>query len=64
MLVCFSVGVIAIVTMRFYLIWENKRRDRRDAEIGEVQGEYRLSDAMLNLVDKTDMELLQFRYVY
>lgn len=64
MLVCFSVGVIAILAMRSYLIWENKRRDRRAAEIGEVQGEYQLPEAMLNLVDKTDTELVQFRYVY
>lgn len=64
MLVCFSVGVIAVLFMRFYLVWENTRRDKRAAEAGENQAEYEVPAAMLNLIDKTDMELLRFRYVY
>lgn len=65
-LVCFSCSTILIFVFRFYLMWENKKRD---AAVGEpsqtiqIDGE-RISTSALNLLDKTDRDLPQFRYVY
>jgi hypothetical protein len=57
MLVCFGVGVFVILGMRFYLIWENKRRDARE---GFSDGH--IEDAMN--VDLTDRRIPGYRYVY
>lgn len=60
MLICYGIGVLTCFALRYYLIWENKRRD----SIGEILetgvGDY----VPLNLLDKTDKEIPQFRYVY
>lgn len=65
MLVCFSAGVCFCMGLRFYLIWENKRRDCMGEPAVVVLGGVEVEGtAALNLLDKTDKELLQFRYVY
>ncbi|KAH9223914.1 major facilitator superfamily domain-containing protein [Leptodontidium sp. 2 PMI_412] len=65
MLVCFSAGVFFCFGLRFYLIWENKRRDAMgDAPVLTIDGVEVEGTAALNLLDKTDRELLQFRYLY
>lgn len=46
--------------LRYYLVWENKRRD----SIGEELDTGVENDVSLNLLDKTDKEIPQFRYVY
>lgn len=60
MLICFGATLVISLALRFYLIWENRRRDR----VGHVNG----GDSAENLdavaLDKTDKELLEFRYVY
>lgn len=73
MLVCFVLGIIFSVALRVYYIWENKRRDGK-AGMGNgglggnadfAEAEVRQESAlMLNLQDKTDRTLTQFRYVY
>lgn len=72
MLVCFVLGIIFSVALRVYYIWENKRRDGK-AGVGNgglggnadfAEAELRQESAlMLNLQDKTDRTLTQFRYV-
>ncbi|KAH8884206.1 putative MFS allantoate transporter [Thozetella sp. PMI_491] len=65
-LVCFSASIVIILSLRVYLIWENKKRDALgpvtegvdvDAAPVEVLDEN-------NISDKTDREMPQFRYVY
>ncbi|KKK14657.1 hypothetical protein P175DRAFT_0484744 [Aspergillus ochraceoroseus IBT 24754] len=65
MLVCFAASAIICVVLRFYLIWENKKRDALGdvPEIVEIDG-IPVPVGSLNLIDKTDRELHQFRYVY
>ncbi|KAF4546006.1 Major facilitator superfamily [Lasiodiplodia theobromae] len=73
MLICFVLGIIFSIALRVYYIWENKRRDGKaavgsdglggNADIAEA--EIRQESAiMLNLLDRTDRDLPQFRYVY
>ncbi|EKG20967.1 Major facilitator superfamily [Macrophomina phaseolina MS6] len=73
MLVCFVLGIVFSVGLRFYYIWENKRRDSKsgmgDGGLGGnadlAEAEVRQESAlMLNLQDKTDRTLTQFRYLY
>ncbi|KAH9226009.1 hypothetical protein K456DRAFT_43413 [Colletotrichum gloeosporioides 23] len=60
MLICYGIGVLTCFALRYYLIWENKRRD----SIGEVLDVGVGDHVPLNLLDKTDKEIPQFRYVY
>ncbi|KAJ3943295.1 uncharacterized protein N0V96_006215 [Colletotrichum fioriniae] len=60
MLICYSLGVLMCFVLRYYLVWENKRRD----SIGEELDTGVENDVSLNLLDKTDKEIPQFRYVY
>lgn len=59
MLVCYVAGVILCLVLRFYLMWENRRRDK--AAGGAVQP---VDTEAINLADLTDMEIKEFRYVY
>ncbi|CAI7615524.1 hypothetical protein N7533_008537 [Penicillium manginii] len=60
MLICFGITFCIPIALRFYLIWENRRRDRLDqGNIGDS-----IEDLNAALLDKTDKELLHFRYVY
>ncbi|KAL6244912.1 hypothetical protein RBB50_008440 [Rhinocladiella similis] len=56
--ICFGIATVAMVTLRFVIIFENKRRDK-------VQGEapaQHYEDRSIN--DLTDKENLNFRYLY
>ncbi|KAJ5825294.1 Major facilitator superfamily domain general substrate transporter [Penicillium riverlandense] len=64
MLVCFSVSAIISLLIRFYCIWENRKRDAAAAAVNLEQDGVPVSWAAFNLTDKTDRELHQFRYVY
>lgn len=63
MMTCLSIGLILSLVMRFYLMWENKRRDARDANESADSGP-QLTNAELNQSDQTDQKMRQFRYVY
>ncbi|KND87788.1 putative transporter [Tolypocladium ophioglossoides CBS 100239] len=61
MLVCFGVGFVTCITLRLNLIWENRRRDQAGGAALESETD---TGVMLNMMDKTDREIPQFRYVY
>ena len=63
--VCLASSIIIIIALRFYLIWENNKRNQQGEvpAIVEVDG-VQVPIGVLNLLDKTDRELYQFRYVY
>lgn len=63
-MICLALGFGFALVMRYYLIWENHRRDKAmasddDAAIPDAERDY-----LVNLMDKTDKEITQFRYVY
>ncbi|KAL4875013.1 major facilitator superfamily domain-containing protein [Aspergillus karnatakaensis] len=60
MLICFAVSFVVSLALRYYLIWENRRRDR----LGNVNADTAVEDLDAAVLDKTDMEITQFRYVY
>ncbi|KAL4865238.1 hypothetical protein BDV12DRAFT_154653 [Aspergillus spectabilis] len=60
MLICFGICLAISLVLRYYLIWENRRRDR----LGHVATGDSVEDLDAAILDKTDKELLQFRYVY
>lgn len=60
MMICFGITLVICTSLRFYLIWENRRRDR----LGFVDSGKSFEELEAALFDKTDKELLQFRYVY
>ncbi|KAF4944502.1 hypothetical protein FSARC_14656 [Fusarium sarcochroum] len=56
-MICLGIATVFCMTLRFYLVWVNKKRDNA-GEVLDVPLEG------LNPSDKTDWEILQFRYVY
>ncbi|OJJ07771.1 hypothetical protein ASPVEDRAFT_374466 [Aspergillus versicolor CBS 583.65] len=60
MMICFAVGFVIPLALRYYLIWENRRRDR----LAPVEDGISAEDLDAAVLDKTDKEILQFRYVY
>ncbi|KAH7012470.1 uncharacterized protein B0I36DRAFT_369630 [Microdochium trichocladiopsis] len=62
MMLCFGLGFAACVALRFYLPWQNRRRDRADG-MHEIEANG-AAHGSLNLMDKTDKEIPQFRYLY
>ncbi|KAJ5990749.1 hypothetical protein N7499_011295 [Penicillium canescens] len=65
MLVCFACSAILSISLRFYCIWENRKRDAAATAAREhPEDSASMPSAYLNLTDKTDRELPQFRYVY
>ncbi|KAJ5518063.1 Major facilitator superfamily domain general substrate transporter, partial [Penicillium expansum] len=65
MVVCFAFSAFITVILRFYCIWENKKRDSMHIpEEGFGEDGEPVGLASLNLTDKTDREMHQFRYVY
>lgn len=60
MLICFGVSFVIPIGLRFYLVWENRRRDR----MGQGTVTDSLDDMDAAFLDKTDKELSHFRYVY
>lgn len=61
MLICYGVGVLACVVLRIYLIHENKRRDQA-VEPG-LRNEA-TTIQLAQVLDKTDKEIPEFRYIY
>lgn len=59
MLVCYAAGIVLCMVLRFYLVWENRRRDK--AAGGAVQ---LVDTEAINQADLTDKEIAEFRYVY
>ncbi|KAL2840392.1 MFS general substrate transporter [Aspergillus pseudoustus] len=65
MLVCLSLGVILILGLRFYLIWENKRRATQLAAAAAASNTTVLDETVdLHLLDQTDYQMLSYVYVY
>ncbi|KAL4808288.1 major facilitator superfamily domain-containing protein [Aspergillus unguis] len=62
MLICFGVSLVIALALRFYLTWENRRRDRLGH--GYTDTDLPSEDLDAAVLDKTDKELLHFRYVY
>ena len=60
MLICFVISLVLSLCLRYYLIWENNRRDR----LGHMDSGDSFEPLDATILDKTDKELLQFRYVY
>lgn len=59
MLGCLSLGIVLIIGMRMYLIWQNTRRSEKLAG-GPVQTD----STKLYISDRTDGEMLDYQYVY
>ncbi|CAI7593544.1 unnamed protein product [Penicillium crustosum] len=65
MVVCFACSAILSMLLRFYCIWENKKRDNIHIPSDDFEEDIDPAVlASLNLTDKTDREMHQFRYVY
>ncbi|KAB8261851.1 major facilitator superfamily domain-containing protein [Aspergillus pseudonomiae] len=60
MLICFVISLVLSFCLRYYLIWENNRRDR----LGHMDSGDSFEPLDATILDKTEKELLQFRYVY
>lgn len=54
----FCLGSFWMLCLRFYLVWQNKRRDRKEADIDTVG-----QREMMLMEDKTDWEVPGCRYV-
>lgn len=61
-MICLGLGIVLTLVFRFYLSWINRTRDRTAAVEADVVVDS--AGIMVNLMDKTDKELEQFRYVY
>ncbi|KAF1976475.1 MFS general substrate transporter [Bimuria novae-zelandiae CBS 107.79] len=60
-LVFFCATLVCTIALRYYMIWEN---NRRDAHYGKVETVEDLTDGMrIGMHDKTDLENVDFRYV-
>ncbi|KAJ3498420.1 hypothetical protein NLG97_g1143 [Lecanicillium saksenae] len=59
MLVCYGAGIVLCMVLRFYLMWENKRRDKAAGNVVQL-----VDTEAINQADLTDMEIAEFRYVY
>lgn len=61
---CFCACFAVAVSLRFYLIWENKRRDKKYGTVSmEGTEEERLEGILNGMKDQTDLVNKQFRYV-
>lgn len=52
---------VSVIFLRFYLVWQNKKKERLLREAGFDPAADNLSHAF---EDRTDQENLHFRYVY
>lgn len=57
-MICYAIGLVASAVLRFYLMWENARRDK-SADPISADGAVEATS-----VDKTDKQLPTFRYLY
>ena len=53
--------MVLSIALRFYLIWENKRRDNKTGAVVDLAED---QIGVMNLADATDKEIASFRYVY
>ncbi|KAH8687311.1 major facilitator superfamily domain-containing protein [Tricladium varicosporioides] len=63
---CFSISIIMILGLRFYLFWENKRRDKAQGIHIDAEDSREIdlhTDKALAALDETDWENKSFRYV-
>ena len=61
MIICFAAALVLSIILRIYLIWENRRRDKKTGVVSDItEDQIRASD----LTDATDKEIPHFRYVY
>ncbi|PYH32952.1 vitamin H transporter [Aspergillus neoniger CBS 115656] len=60
-MICYAVGIILCGAARFYLVWENRRRD---GVYPPFHGNEEVDGDVAGMLDKTDKEIPQFRYVY
>ena len=61
MIICFGAALVLSIVLRTYLIWENKRRDRKTGPVVDLTED---QIGVMNLSDATDKEMPSFRYVY
>lgn len=62
---CFCAAFVIAVLLRFYLMWENKRRDKKYGVV-DMEGldeDERLEGILNGMKDQTDISNKQFRYV-
>lgn len=64
MMICPSIGIVLSLSFRAYLVWVNRCRDKAAGGSRPVDTTDLQTGVALNLMDKTDMEMPQFRYVY
>ena len=64
-LVCLGVSILLIIALRFYLIWQNKKRGSVEqvVDTGDLNAE-QMSAEDIAAMDKTDWETDGFCYVY
>lgn len=58
-IICLSAAAVLSGVLRYYLIWENKKRDQL---YGVPENNPEEVDLAQNLEDKTDAQLPEFRY--
>lgn len=62
-LVCYALVVVLAIGLRFYLIWENKRRDRREGQAAALPVDGAKTELTAQDYDDiTDMKTTGFRY--
>lgn len=61
--ICLAAAIVDCLLLRFYLVWENKRRDRADATEGKTTL-IDLDNEEVKKLDETDREMHHFRYLY
>jgi len=61
MIICFGVALVLCVILRFFLIWENRSRDRKTGPVEHLTED---EVGVVNMADSTDKEMVSFRYVY
>ncbi|KAM3566997.1 hypothetical protein ARSEF4850_000031 [Beauveria asiatica] len=59
MLVCYAGGILLSIMLRFYLVWENRRRDKAAGNTVQL-----VDVEAINQAGLTDKEIAEFRYVY
>lgn len=64
LMICLALGFGMCWVIRFYLMWENSRRDRLVSAEQVAAFDEARHGMMVNLTDMTDKEIPQFRYVY
>ncbi|KAF2503227.1 MFS general substrate transporter [Lophium mytilinum] len=66
-MICLCLGILTIMTLRQYMDWENKRRDRLQGVVVEVEPKKKGGEGVVGLpsfgLDETDWEQESFRYI-